>query len=436
MKINLAYGSTRLPIELPDKITTVIEPKYVRGIARDAEFDALTDALRKPIGSPPLRERVNADDRVAIVFCDITRAIPTARILPPLLKELQDAGVRDENIILLNATGTHRINTPDELRVMVGPEVFARYRVGNHDCEIADDHTAVGTTRGGRTVSVDTRLLNATVRILTGFIEPHFFAGFSGGPKMVVPGLASLDTVLQLHDAQLIGEHNARWGITRDNPLWQEIRRAAELAMTTPPPDGTRVVNFNYNITLNRDLDITGVFCGDLDASHTAGCEFAREVAMQRVSEPFDIVVTTNSGYPLDLNLYQTVKGMSAAAQVVKQNGEIVVASECREGFPAHGQYRALLSHGSTPDRWLHHIHSPNFSQPDQWQVQIQAQIQKKARVHLYTDGLTDAEIRSAQINPIYDVAQTVHTLLRERGEQARVCVLPEGPQTIPYVQN
>lgn len=434
MKIDLAYGERRLPIHLPDERTTVVEPKYLRGIERANEFEALANALRNPIASASLRERVNERDRVAIVICDITRAIPTARILPPLLAELERAGVPDQNILILNATGTHRINSDAELREMVGADVFARYRVENHDCHDAAAHTPVGTTRGGRTVRVDSRVLNASARIMTGFIEPHFFAGFSGGPKMVVPGLASLDTVMQLHDAQLIGEANARWGITHGNPLWEELRDAAGLALDFPPPDGTRVVAFNYNITLNRDLDLTGIFCGDLETSHDAGCEFARAVAMQKVDEPFDIVVTTNSGYPLDLNLYQTVKGMSAAAQVVKQAGEIVVASECREGFPAHGKYRALLAKGSTPDEWLRMIHADHFSEHDQWQVQVQAQIQKKARVHLYADGLSDEDIRAAQIVPTRDVEGTVHTLLREHGAHSRICVLPEGPQTIPYL--
>lgn len=429
MHINLAYGSTRLPIQLTSERTTVIEPKYKRGIARDQEFQALTDALRNPIAHAPLRERVTENDTVAIVVCDITRAIPTARLLPPLLAELERAGVPDQNIVILNATGTHRINTADELRAMVGADIFARYRVENHECHDASAHRLIGTTRGGRSVRVDSRLLDASVRIMTGFIEPHFFAGFSGGPKMVVPGLASLDTVMQMHDAELIGEANARWGITHGNPLWQELRDAAGLAYSTRP-----AVNFNYNVTLNRDLDLTGIFCGDLDASHDAGCAFAREVAMQRVDEPFDVVVTTNSGYPLDLNLYQTVKGMSAAAQVVKQAGAIVVASECREGFPAHGKYRALLSKGSTPDEWLRMIHARGFSQHDQWQVQVQAQIQKKVQVFLYADGLTDDDIRSAQIIPIRSVENTVLRLLDERGSRARVCVLPEGPQTIPYV--
>lgn len=434
MKIDLAYGERRLPIHLPDDCTTVVEPKYIRGIDRANEYQALTNALRGPTASAPLSERVTATDRVAIVICDITRAIPTARILPPLLAELERAGVPDKNIVILNATGTHRINSDAELRTMVGENVFARYRVENHDCHNLAAHTLVGRTRGGRTVRVDSRLLNASVRIMTGFIEPHFFAGFSGGPKMIVPGLASLDTVMQLHDAPLIGEADARWGITHGNPLWEELRDATALALHVPPPEGTRVVAFNYNITLNRDLDLTGIFCGDLEASHDAGCAFARTVAMQPVEEPFDIVVTTNSGYPLDLNLYQTVKGMSAAAQVVKQAGEIVVASECREGFPAHGKYRALLAKGSTPDEWLHMIHADGFSQHDQWQVQIQAQIQKKARVHLYADGLSDDDIRAAQISPTHDVEGTVRALLRTRGEHARICVLPEGPQTIPYL--
>src|SRR5581483_9191576 len=181
MNIQLAYGKTRLPISLPDEITTVIEPRYVQGLERTREAEALTAALGNPIGSAPLHNQVNAADRVAIVICDITRAIPTARILPPLLKELEDAGVRDENIVILNATGTHRTSSDQELCALVGEAVFGRYRVENHDSRDATVHRLVGTTRGGRTVRVDARLLEASVRILTGFIEPHFFAGFSGG---------------------------------------------------------------------------------------------------------------------------------------------------------------------------------------------------------------------------------------------------------------
>jgi nickel-dependent lactate racemase len=439
MNVSLAYGKTRLPLALPSDRTTVIEPRYVPGIPRAREYDALTEALRAPLASPranaaPLREALVPADRVVILICDITRAIPTARILPPLLAELSSAGIPDENILVLNATGTHRGNTPPELERMVGRDVFARYRVENHDSADSDAHTLVGTTPGGRTVKVDTRLLASSVRILTGFIEPHFFAGFSGGPKMVVPGVASLETVMQMHDAQLIGEPRATWGLTRgENPLWQELDHAAKLALSYPF-HAPRVINFNYNVTLNRDLDITGIFAGDLDASHAAGCAYAREIAMQGVDTPFDIVVTTNSGYPLDLNLYQTVKGMSAAAQIVREGGDIVVASECSEGFPEHGRYRELLGQGATPAQWLALVHAPGFSVHDQWQVQIQAQIQQKARVHLHAGGLTDAEIRSAQIEPARDLPRTIAELSARHGPHARICVLPEGPQTIPFL--
>lgn len=436
MNIRLAYGRRGLPVEFPDALTTVIEPQYRRGIPHAEEFAALTRALREPINSPPLRERVTPADRVVIVICDITRAIPTARLLPPLLVELQSAGVPDENILILNATGTHRVNTRDELAAMVGADVLKRYRVENHEAQDARAHRPVGTTRGGRTVAVDSRLLDASVRILTGFVEPHFFAGFSGGPKMVVPGVASLDTVMQLHDAELIASPHAHWGITEGNPLWEEVREAAGLALAQPAANGQPASTFNLNVTLNRDQDITNIFAGELDASHRAGCEFARTIAMQAVREPFDIVVTTNSGYPLDLNLYQTVKGMSAAAEIVRAGGDIVVASECSDGFPAHGKYRWLLEQGSTPDELLAMIQRPGFSVHDQWQVQIQAQIQKKARVFVHAGGLSSDNLRAAHFIPTGDVQATVRDLVNERGGSASICVLPEGPQTIPYVES
>ena len=237
--------------------------------------------------------------------------------------------VEPKDVTILIATGTHRTNTPEELDRMLGPDIVARYRVVNHDARNAASLARVGRTATGVDVLLNREFLQADVRITTGFVEPHFFAGFSGGPKLVAPGLAGIDTVLTLHDAPRIGHPNATWGITQGNPIRDDVREISRMVG----------VHLALDVTLNRDQQITAAFGGTLLAEHAAACAHARATAMQRVAAPFDVVLTSNSGYPLDQNLYQAVKGMSAAAKVVKPGGTIICAAECRDGLPAHGSF-------------------------------------------------------------------------------------------------
>jgi nickel-dependent lactate racemase len=267
--------------------------------------------------------------------------------------------------------------------------------------------------------------MDADVRITTGFVEPHFFAGFSGGPKMVAPGLAGLQTVLVLHDATRIAHPNATWGVTEGNPIHDDVREIARLVG----------VHFAVDVTLNREQRITAVFAGDLFAEHRAACEAAKASVMQPVAAPFDVVLTTNSGFPLDQNLYQAVKGMSAAAKVVKPGGTIVCAAECSDGLPSHGSYGDVLRSQPSPEKLLAMITAPGYSVPDQWQVQIQAQLLIKARVLVKTAGLTPEAVRAAHFEPVDDVAGAVGASLRAAGPLATLCVLPQGPQTIPYLR-
>jgi nickel-dependent lactate racemase len=282
----------------------------------------------------------------------------------------------------------------------------------------------LGVTTRGHEIWLNRELAACDVKILTGFIEPHFFAGFSGGGKALMPGMAGQRTVLGNHDATMIANPAATWGVTHGNPIWEEVMEVARSAGGV----------FLVNVTLNRDKEITGVFAGDLDQAHTAGCAFSRETAMAPVSAPFDIVITTNSGYPLDLNLYQAVKGMSAAAQVVKPGGAIIVAAECWDGIPDHGLYGQLLAEAVSPQQLLDAITAPDFLKQDQWQAQIQAQIQLKADVYVHTDHLSDEQIRRVMLKPCRDITATVAELLAHRGLDATICVLPEGPQTIPFI--
>jgi nickel-dependent lactate racemase len=380
--------------------------------------------MRAPFDSRTLPSIVKPGQTIAISVCDITRAQPRRETLDAIFAELPH--VRREDVTILIATGTHRANTPAEIERMLGPEISQQCRIINHDSRNASMLQYVGRTTTGVEVRLNREWLAADVRITTGFVEPHFFAGFSGGPKMVAPGLAGLDTVMTLHDARRIGSPNATWGTTEGNPVHDDVR---EIARMVP-------VDFSIDVTLNRDQQITAAFAGDILSEHRRACAHVRDTAMRTVPAPFDVVLTTNSGYPLDQNLYQAVKGMSAAAKIVKPGGTIICAAECRDGLPSHGSYGAVLASRPDPETLLAMINAPGYSQPDQWQVQIQAQIQLRADVLVKTSGLSDAEVRAAHFTPIGDVEDAVHGALRRAGPGATLCVLPQGPQTIPYVQS
>ncbi len=384
----------------------------------------LRDRLEHPVSGAPLRELVAPGRTVAISMCDGTRAQPRHLMVPAVLEQL-DGIVDLDDVTILVATGTHRGNTEAEIRAMLGPDVAETIRVLNHDAR--DDSSLVwrGEHGDGVPVWLNRHWVEADVRITTGFVEPHFFAGFSGGPKMVAPGLAGLRTVLTLHDAARIGHPDATWGVCEGNPVHDDIRAVVA---------ATGEVDVALDVVLNRDQQIVDAFAGELGPMHEAARAAAHRLAMAPVPELFDVVVTTNSGYPLDQNLYQAVKGISAAATVVKPGGAIVCAAECRDGFPDHGSYREVLASAESPQALLDAIEGRAETVPDQWQVQIQAKLQVKARVIMHTSHLSDEALTEAHLEQTHDIAATVAELLDAAGPDARVCVLPEGPQTIPYV--
>jgi nickel-dependent lactate racemase len=422
MHVKLAYGRTGLEIEVPEG-ADVIRPGHVDGIADEAA--ALRDALRNPIGTPTLAELVKTGDNVVVVHTDITRATPNDRILPVVLGELESAGVERNDITLLNGLGTHRPQTDVELRRMLGDVIVDNYQCLQHDCKDDDNLVSLGVTSRGNPVRVNRMYLEADVKVLTGFIEPHFFAGFSGGPKAILPSLAGEESVFSNHGARMIGSPKAAWGITEGNPIWEEMR---EVALMTKP-------TFLLNVALNTRHEITGIFAGDLIAAHAKGIEFVREHAMAGVDQPYDIVIVTNSGYPLDQNLYQSVKGMTAARQIVREGGAIIMAAACEDGLPDFGGYVELLRRSGSPEKALEMIGAAGFSHADQWQVQIQAQVQLHADVYVYSDGLTDEQIRLAQLTPCRDIEGLLGELIGKFGAGARVCVIPDGPQSIPYLR-
>lgn len=419
VNVNLAYGRGHIAVDLPDDRTTVIAPTH-RPALPD-EKAAVMAALANPVGTKSLREWIKPTDKVVIAFTDLTRATPNHRLIPWLLEYLNFHP--RENITLLNQLGTHRPNTKAELEKLLTPEVVRDYRVINHEPENPAALKQFGTTRDGTPALLNKILTEADVRIITGFIEPHFFAGFSGGIKGIMPGCAGLETVMSNHGEKNIGDPKATFGVTEGNPLWEELR---DIALRIGPA-------FLLNVSLNDDRGITGVFAGDIIQAHKVGYEFVRKSAMQKVKAPFEIVITTNSGYPLDLNLYQGVKGMSAAARIIEPGGTMILACECCEGIPPQSPLEKLLLSANSPEEILTMLSTPGFVRPEQWQAQIQALVQRRATVLLHS-SLPDDIVRRVFLMPCHDIGETVRKKLAELGPHARVAVLPQGPLTIPYL--
>jgi nickel-dependent lactate racemase len=420
MNVTLDYGKKGLNLDLTNLDATVISPKFLPGLPD--EMEAFKKAARAPIGSKPLGSSIQSHEQVAIVIPDITRALPNERLLGWIFQELSH--VPKENFTIISGTGTHRENTEDEWMYMVGEPIYRNYKCINHTGFDPTSLTLAGTSSFGYDVYFNTDYAKADRRIIMGFIEPHFMAGYSGGYKAVFPGITGVESIMKYHSAQNIGHRGSIWGNLENNPTQDNIRAGGSLL----------TVDFLINVTLNNKREITGFFLGDPIEAHESGCRFCKDTAMVACEEPFDIVVSSNSGYPLDQNLYQAVKGMSAAAQILKPGGLILSAARCNDGFPNHGNFKQFLFDHDSPRAMLDKICTPGFEQLDQWQVQLLAIILLKVRVGLYSE-LTDEEVRKAHFIPNDDLRAAIDKEIVRLKRAAKVAVLPEGPLTIPYLK-
>ncbi|HOU09121.1 MAG TPA: nickel-dependent lactate racemase [Clostridiales bacterium] len=409
--IRLDYGKTGLTVRLDG--ADVIEPLEQPAAENPAAL--IGKKLYKPDFGPSLAHLAAGKRTAAVAHTDITRATPNRLILPAVLGELRALGFEKENIVLVNMTGSHRPQTPAELADMLGGETASAYRCVQHNAFDNSTMSCAGEL-DGYPLYVNKAYLQADLKICTGFIEPHFFAGFSGGPKAVLPGLCDIGSIMRNHNAARIADDRATWAVTRGNPVWENIRDGCALAA----PD------FLLNVALNTHGEVSAVFAGSWEEAHRKGCEFVREHAMRKTDKLYDMVITSNSGYPLDMNLYQCVKAMSCAAQIVRDGGIIVVAGECSDGLPKGSPYEKILKTARTPEELFDLIVSGKETLPEQWQAQIQARIQKRARVFVYAGCLSDDEIKQALLEPCRDI----EALVREYG--GSVAVLPKGPQTVP----
>jgi lactate racemase len=415
VNVTLAYGRQGLEAELPDDATVVL-PTDLPGLADEAQ--AVREALRNPLDGPTVSQLVAASPRgqVVVVFPDITRPMPNRTVLPPLLEELEAAGAGPERVELLCATGTHRPADPGELEELIGAEILDRYPVHQHRSD-DDRHVMVGRVDGAA-VNLDARYVSSDIRIVTGFVEPHFFAGFSGGPKAVCPGLADTATTLEAHSPVRIADRSATWLVTEGNPVHDFVRAATDLA----PPD------LSVDVTINNARQLTSAFCGPLPGGHRRAMRFVEESALKAVDRRFEVVVTTNGGYPLDRNLYQAVKGMAAAEAVVAPGGIIVAAAACSDGVPSGGAFARLLTGA---DDAAAMADGSGASELDRWQVQVLGRVLGRAEVWLYSSGLTGDEVRGAHLRPVDSLDAAIEEALKQMGSGARCCVLPQGPFTV-----
>ena len=367
MDINLDYGKGGLIINLDN--ADVIYPASPAALPNPEKV--ILDKLYSPDFGEGLNKLIIGKKTVAIAHTDITRATPNHIIIPVLIDALIREGIKQENIVLVNMTGSHRPQTEDELDRMLTPAIARNFRCINHNSFDYSTMIFAGKFKDGNYLYVNSDFFNADLRICTGFIEPHFFAGFSGGPKAILQGISDIESISRNHNAMRIASEDASWGKTIGNPVWENIR------------EGASIVNpeLLINVALNTENKISEVFIGEWEQTHRKGYEFVKAHAMRKVDKPDDVVVTTNSGYPLDMNLYQCVKGIAAANEIVKPGGTIIIAGECSDGLPDGSHYQKILSMEKTPEAIFDLIVNGEKTMPEQWQVQIQARIQKKVKV-------------------------------------------------------
>ncbi len=420
MIIKIRYGKGNIELDADPSLANwhIIQPKQEEPI-KDLDV-AFHQSFTAPIGCPSISELIKPTDRLIIVTSDGTRSVPHQVLLKQLIRFLN---IPIENIAILIGNGTHRRNTPREIEEMFGYELANSLRILNHDSYNNDQNILVGKTESRGNVYINKHYLKADKRIVLGSIEPHFFAGFSGGAKGIVPAIAGLETIFHLHCAELISNPKSTWCELDANPIHKEILEMVSLC----PPD------FLINVSLNTEKQITGIFSGHYIEAHKLGCEKVKENSFIKVSKKFPIVITSNSGYPLDQNLYQTVKGISAAAQIVEEGGTIFIASECSDGISNEGNFAKLLQGGVSIDHVLQSILLGQHCIVDQWQVQVLVNILKKANVYLYST-LAPETVEACKMKPILDFQSTILEHIHRLKPTIDIAILPNGPLTVPYI--
>jgi lactate racemase len=423
MRVHLAYGRTGLEVEIPQR--NLVKSLGYRSAAPLADPDrAVRDALAHPIGAVPLAELACGRRDACVVICDITRPVPNQVLLTPLLEALHAAGVPREKTLILVATGLHRPSTRDELIEMVGRPIVEQYRIEDHRGEQLDEHAYLGDSPRGVPIWIDRRYVEADLKITIGLIEPHFMAGFSGGRKLVCPGLAALPTIRAWHSPRFLEHPAARSGSIDGNPVHEENTWIARRAGC----------DFIVNVVIDARRQILRVVAGDMEAALAEGITTVRSLVRDTTHEPVDIVVTSSAGYPLDTTYYQSVKGMVAAMEIVKPGGTIIVAARLSEGIGSE-PFQRIFQENATLEQFMDRITTGDYFVMDQWQVEELARVRRKAKVVVVSDGLSEDTLRKMFVDAAPSVEAALAAALAEHGPDASVVVIPEGPYVIAEVE-
>lgn len=422
MRVKLEYGKTGLEVELPDdRLVRSLGYKTAAPLADPAA--AVEAVLRQPNGTPPLAELARGRRDACVAVSDITRPVPNELILTPLLRTLEQSGIAREKILILNATGLHRPNLGDELIEMLGPDIARDYRIENHNGRALDEHAFLGESPRGVPIYIDRRYVEADLKITTGLIEPHLMAGYSGGRKLICPGLAALETVKVWHGPAFLEHPNADCGILQGNPVheentWIGRRAGCDFIVNVVMDDGRRPLKF---------------VAGDMEQAFYEGVDFVRSVVADSVPQPVDVVVTSSAGYPLDTTFYQAVKGLVGALPIVKQGGTIVLAASLSEGIGSP-EFARLFDEHESLELFVERILGKDYFVLDQWQLEELAKVRRKARVKLVSDGLSADVLNGLFVEAAPSVEQAVADSLAEYGPDATVAVIPKGPYVLAQV--
>ncbi len=418
MQIQLAFGKTGLAVTLPEGFRyRVLEARSATPLP--GWQDALEAALDRPIGAMPLAELARGKRSAAISVCDITRPAPNRLTLPPVLRRLENAGIPREAITILIATGLHRAATDAEIREICGDEIAASYRVVNHNARDLSSHRDLGLSPSGTPVYIDERFAGADLRITLGFIEPHLMLGYSGGRKLIAPGLAAQETIKVLHSPKFMRDARAVEGSIEDNPLHRELLAIARMARH----------DFILDVALARDRSIAAVFAGDPEEAHRRGVEFVAHNLLEVLDEPADAAITSSAGYPLDLTYYQCIKGVTAASHIVKPGGSILLTAACSEGVGAP-EFARMLRQGISDSEFLSSIeHAPVTI--DQWQLEKLALVTTRQHLNWYVPGLP-AEYHPGLWGRSHATMESaIAALTATLPPGANIAVIPDGPYVL-----
>jgi len=422
MRVELNYGKGSIPLDLPERLDVTLIRKPAMPVLQNAA-ECVATALDDPVDARPLKGEARGRRSACILICDITRPVPNGLLLPAIVRALLDGGMRPEQICVLVATGLHRPNEGAELAELVGDSwVLRTVRVENHFARNDADHVLLGTTPAGTVVRLDRRFVEADLKIVTGLVEPHFMTGYSGGRKVIAPGVAHAETITTFHNARFMSHPNAENCVLEGNPLHLEQLEIVRML--------GRVLAVNTVIDEHRNVSFVNY--GEIIESHLQTVEFIRRFAQVPIPRRFKTVVTSAAGYPLDTTYYQTVKGMVAPIDILESGGNLIVVSECAEGMGS-SEYvdaqRRLLDLGA--DGFFRDISRKSHADIDEWQTQMQLKPMRLAGIHLYSTGLKGADRRLTGVQMVDSVPEALVRCVDTAGDP-HVAVIPEGPYVVP----